>query len=501
MSSTGFQEKALQNRAAISLISPTSNERMPVKQRLLDGRQVSVPPHQVAVLSEQPNLVIVNPQTSTPAAWNGSESFVDFELPDQLHVVTGLNLAMTVNFSGTDAANTTTAAAAITTDATAATANAWEANGRKIGVGMPPTPYWCSRVEVYAGKDIIETIYNEALYNDAVAWRDIQNRREWSRDVNFTADVDTTMSATNALAITLPYRNSDGSDRISFSKFPNSTLLPDATSLPQSQFWNNGDSGKLFYLPLSCCLTQGKVFASGFVVPFKVRVYFAPSITSSVSPSISSATPTVLAPAGTAAPTLNQVQLWVSEQQLSSVNFEAKLREHRNGNVLYKFVMKNRFQQAITTPTGTTPTTVQLKAFKSLSSGLVLTITKAQPSIAQCQERCEVQQIQLLDAVGRRITEVQPDALNRRFVFPRHIASDYSVYREQYLVPFSSDFGETVRNAVNLGYNQMTTLEQLQFILTAAGQATAGANCMINIYSYDYATLACNGGVPQVSYT
>jgi len=457
MSSTGFQERALQNRSAISIISPTSNERLPVRQRLLDGRVVSVPPHQVAVLSEQPNLVLVNPQTSVPTgAFAGSETFCDFELPDQLHIITGLTVAFNMGFSDNS------------------------------GCALAPTPYWCSRIEIYAGKDIIETLYNEAVYNDAIAWRDIQNRREWADPLNFTADLDTALP----LALQLPYENT-------------STLV-DGNGNPTPLLWNNTDNGTIFYLPLSCCLTQGKVFASGFVVPFRVRLYFAPRI---VDTSVGS---------NTTQPTLQQVQIWVSEQQLSSVNFEAKLREHRNGNVLYKFVMKDRYMVAFnSTPLSAFIT--QLKAFKSLCAGLVFTLTdqdqntnpnKAQlrsPTVAgtgsslwsasQSSNLGTITQAQLLDAVGRRMTEVLPDTVLRRFVFPKHISSDYSVYKQQYIFPFSSDFGETVRNGVNLGYAQLTTLEQLSITPIGAGSV------MLTIYAYNYATLSCNGGVPQITYT
>jgi hypothetical protein len=458
MSSTGFQERALQNRSAISIISPTSNERLPVRQRLLDGRVVSVPPHQVAVLSEQPNLVLVNPQTSIPSgAFAGAETFCDFELPDQLHIITGLTVAFNMNFTDNS------------------------------GVCLAPTPYWCSRIEVYAGKDIIETLYNEAVYNDAIAWRDIQNRREWADPLNFTADLDTALP----LALQLPYENT-------------STLV-NAVGTPSPLKWSSADNGTIFYLPLSCCLTQGKVFASGFVVPFRIRLYFAPRIVDTSQ-------------GGTAQPTLNQVQVWVSEQQLSSVNFEAKLREHRNGNVLYKFVMKDRYMIAFNA-TANNAFITQLKAFKSLCAGLVFTITdqdqntnpnKAQLrsptvagagtggsgwSVSQSSSEGTITQAQLLDAVGRRMTEVLPDRVLRRFIFPKHISSDYSVYKQQYIFPFSSDFGETVRNGVNLGYAQLTTLEQLSVT------PIAGGSCMLTIYAYNYATLSCNGGVPQITYT
>jgi hypothetical protein len=457
MSSTGFQERALQNRSAISLISPTSNERLPVKQRLLDGRVVSVPPHQVAVLSEQPNLVIVNPQTSVPSgAFAGAETFCDFELPDQLHIITGLNIAFNMNFSDPS------------------------------GCCLAPTPYWTSRVEIYAGKDIIETLYNEAIYNDAIAWRDIQNRREWADPLNFTADLDTTLP----LNLQLPYENT--------------STLTNAGS-PAPLVWGSADNGTIFYLPLSNCLTQGKVFASGFVVPFRIRVYFAPTIVDTSRGNTA------------CQPSLSQVQVWVSEQQLSSVNFEAKLREHRNGNVLYKFVMKDRYMVAFNASPGTSFIT-QLKAFKSLCAGLVFTITdqdgNTNPNKAQLRRptnagagggsswdsvsagsKGTITEAQLLDAVGRRMTEVLPDVVLRRFVFPKHISSDYGTYKQQYIMPFSSDFGETIRNGVNLGYSQLTTLEQLSLRPVSSGSV------MLTIYAYNYATLGCNGGVPQITYT
>jgi len=455
MSSTGFQERALQNRSAISIISPTSNERLPVRQRLLDGRVVSVPPHQVAVLSEQPNLVLVNPQTSVPTgAFGGAETFCDFELPDQLHIITGLTVAFNMRFSDNS------------------------------GCALAPTPYWCSRIEVYAGKDIIETLYNEAVYNDAIAWRDIQNRREWADPLNFTADLDTSLP----LNLQLPYENT-------------STLTNNGAPAPL--LWNSADNGDIFYLPLSCCLTQGKVFASGFVVPFRVRLYFAPTIRD-----------TSVNTGASTKPELSQVQIWVSEQQLSSVNFEAKLREHRNGNVLYKFVMKDRYMVAFNA-SATRPFITQLKAFKSLCAGLVFTLTdqdqNTNPNKAQLRSPTQadtasalwpqsssegtISQAQLLDAVGRRMTEVLPDVVLRRFIFPKHISSDYSVYKQQYIFPFSSDFGETVRNGVNLGYAQLTTLEQLS--ITPVGDGSV----MLTIYAYNYATLSCNGGVPQITYT
>jgi hypothetical protein len=504
MSSAGFQEVALQNRAAIGIISPTSTERQPVSVQLLDGRKASIPVHQVAVLSEIPNLVYVNPLTSYPSgAFNGSETFLDFEIPQQIHVLTGLNVRFTLGFDPS-------------------------------GAALAPTPYWCSRIETYAGKDLISTQYPESVYNDSIAWRDIQNRREWADPLNFTADLD----SAPPLALQLPYQNRG-------DVYPN----------PKFGSTQNGNAGASqdFYLPLTNCLTQARVFCAGFVVPFRIRLYLQPRITLNYAPSpltgivttiqttdsagnhvwtpdttnpttrgwIPSTVTTKVNEPNASVPnvtttyvgggvvTLQQIQLVVSEQAMAQVNFEQKMRVHRNGNVLYKVILADRYQNPFQTLNPGQSQNTQLKAFKSLSAGIVTTLLPQAafntPEMAQL--RLPIANLQLLDQMGRKLSEVIPDALFRRFIFPKHIASDYGTYQPQYLLPFSSDFGETAKNAVNLGYMQLTTLEQL--VITGAPaydvwsqvEIANWTNVMLNIHAYNYAAINCTGGVPAVTYT
>ena len=475
MSSAGFQEVALQNRAAIGIISPTSTERQPVSVQMLDGRKASVPVHQVAVLSEIPNIVYVNPLTSYPSgAFNGSETFLDFEIPQQIHVLTGLNVRFTLGFDTS-------------------------------GAALAPTPYWCSRIETYAGKDLISTQYPESVYNDSIAWRDIQNRREWADPLNFTADLD----SVPPLALQLPYQN-------------RGNVYPD----PKFGSTQNGNASgsQDFYLPLTNCLTQARIFCAGFVVPFRVRLYLQPRITLNFAPApetglvavvdgvptpggglIASSTGQV----GRGVISLQQIQLVVSEQAMAQVNFEQKMRVHRNGNVLYKCVIADRYQNPFQTLSPGQSQNTQLKAFKSLSAGIVTTLLPqaAFNTPEMSQIRFPIANLQLLDQMGRKLSEVIPDTIFRRFIFPKHIASDYGTYQAQYLLPFSSDFGETAKNAVNLGYMQLTTLEQL--VITAAPsynlwtEATEAnwTNVMLNIHAYNYAAINCTGGVPAVTYT
>lgn len=483
MSSAGFQEVALQNRAAIGIISPTSTERQPVTVQMLDGRKASVPVHQVAVLSEIPNIVYVNPLTSYPSgAFNGSETFLDFEIPQQIHVLTGLNVRFTLGFDNS-------------------------------GAALAPTPYWCSRIETYAGKDLISTQYPESVYNDSIAWRDIQNRREWADPLNFTADLDSVPPLLNQL----PYQN-------------RGNVYPDP--LYGSTQNGNASGSQDFYLPLTNCLTQARIFCAGFVVPFRVRLYLQPRITLNFAPDAANGLvntfggiPVVTYPGNgliassisTGAPNgcgggvinLMQIQLVVSEQAMAQVNFEQKMRVHRNGNVLYKCVIADRYQNPFQTLSPGNSFNTQLKAFKSLSAGIVTTLLPQAafntPEMAQI--RFPIANLQLLDQMGRKLSEVIPDTIFRRFIFPKHIASDYGTYQAQYLLPFSSDFGETAKNAVNLGYMQLTTLEQL--VITAAPAYNLWTqdseqnwlNVMLNIHAYNYAAINCTGGVPAVTYT
>lgn len=496
MSSAGFQEVALQNRAAIGIISPTSTERQPVSVQMLDGRKASVPVHQVAVLSEIPNIIYVNPLTSYPSgAFNGSETFLDFEIPQQIHVLTGLNVRFTLGFDSS-------------------------------GAALAPTPYWCSRIETYAGKDLISTQYPESVYNDSIAWRDIQNRREWADPLNFTADLD----SAPPLKLQLPYQN-------------RGNVYPDSTYGSTQN--GNASASQDFYLPLTNCLTQARIFCAGFVVPFRVRLYLQPRITLNYAPHVEtgkvnvngSGVPYTLSNGGVANDpedpawvgfipsaqsvggtlegggviSLQQIQLVVSEQAMAQVNFEQKMRVHRNGNVLYKCVIADRYQNPFQTLSAGQSQNTQLKAFKSLSAGIVTTLLpqSAFNTPEQAQMRLPIANLQLLDQMGRKLSEVIPDTIFRRFVFPKHIASDYGTYQPQYLLPFSSDFGETAKNAVNLGYMQLTTLEQL--VITAASsydyytlepkELDNWTNVMLNIHAYNYAAINCTGGVPAVTYT
>ena len=428
----GFQEKALQNRAAIAHISPTSNERMSVRTKTLDGRAIAVPPHQVAVLSEQPKVVYVNPQSAVPTTWAGSETYIDFQIPPELHILTGLVLRLPV-------------------DVGAGTASA-----------VPPTPWWVSRIEVQAGKDTIETLYPEHLTMSAIGTKSYQEQLVDAPVLNYVANTYATTSA----------------------------LTPSTTY--------DSDTNPGFYLPINCSLTQGKVFVSGFITPFRLRIFFPAVLNVSADGGGTTYAKPVLR---------NNVQLYCYEQELSAINYEAKLREHRNGAVSYKVIINDRYTEAYNNLAPSQTFNQQLKAFKSLSAGLLIYLTPqpANQNDAQAKwnSRVQVQSMELLDNVGRRMTETLRDDWLRWFVWGQNFNSNFGSVKPTYLIPFSSDVGETMKNGVNLGYEQLTTLEQLKFITPSNLPYSSGSlyQYYINITSLNYAMLECNAGVPRVVFT
>ncbi len=98
------------------------------------------PSHQLCAESpSQPKYIYVNRATGMPSAWLGSETWVEFEIPHEIRVWQGTTVSFDITTAG--------------------------------GVGLPPTPFWISRHEVYLGSDLIETVYANEHYHEVVGFR------------------------------------------------------------------------------------------------------------------------------------------------------------------------------------------------------------------------------------------------------------------------------------------------------------------------------------------
>ena len=129
------------------------------------GSKMYKPDHQVCDDNPQnPRYVYVNRTTSLPSAWQGSETWVEFEIPQELGVWSGSTAWFDVTVTGT--------------------------------VQAPPTPYWISRHELYLGSDLLETVYANEHYHEVVGLRSSQDLDQINELVNINTDYTYTTSIT-----------------------------------------------------------------------------------------------------------------------------------------------------------------------------------------------------------------------------------------------------------------------------------------------------------------
>lgn len=143
----------------------------PVKQDVPTGNgrttRVWRPAHQVERRGGNlPKNHFVPPQAGNPnGAWLTSGTYLDYEIPRDIGVVSGLNLRFTTN-------NTATAL---------------------LG---PPTAYWIQQVEFYLGSNLIETLYPHEIYNETTGFR-TKDGQDASNEVELVNLVDNTTIDSN----------------------------------------------------------------------------------------------------------------------------------------------------------------------------------------------------------------------------------------------------------------------------------------------------------------
>lgn len=113
------------------------------------------PTHQTCSDAPQkPRYVYVQRSTALPSAWSGGETWVEFELPQTLGVVSRAIVRFSVSASASAVA--------------------------------VPTPYWVSRVETALGNDILETAYATDIYNEVVGFQSPQEIDNLNEVLNLT---------------------------------------------------------------------------------------------------------------------------------------------------------------------------------------------------------------------------------------------------------------------------------------------------------------------------
>ena len=401
-----------------------------------DKKSVAMPTHQLAKAEYPPRYIYVIRDTSLPTAFSGSESWCEFSLPREMGVLDSMRLAIDVTLS-------------------AATV-------------LMPTPYWASRVEYYWGSDLVETVYNDDLYNEVVGFQTTQYRGEISSQLNL---------------------DKTGGDL-------QTTAVPSGTAR--------------FYLPLVSHLSSMRPFVRGFDAVLKVRVYFAPSITADPVLTASNPSPTV---------TLNEVQLYVCESQMSRAEAEKTEKLHKQGVVQYAGIFRERQSDALSF-NSSGPTPQYLRSFKNDAAALGIYIQTQNGSNSSDIVKAPVKDITLQDAVGNKLTEQNSSDFLKSFIFTDQVDSPWTTLSAKqqpnganfYLVPFTSSFQDTLRTGNNYGKRTMTSQERLIFTPVNVGTApvsaigptwnpttaaTVGgtpASAIVNVVSYSYGFIICKGG-------
>ena len=135
------------------------------------GRTVYKPSHQACKDTPvAPNYVYVQRTTALPSAWQGSETFAEFEIPQSLGVVD----QFIVRFQVTVATASTT---------------------------LPNTPFWVSRIEEYIGNDLLATTYANDQYNETVGFMNAGELLQMGQLMNMGISANTEAYGPQALSV------------------------------------------------------------------------------------------------------------------------------------------------------------------------------------------------------------------------------------------------------------------------------------------------------------
>ena len=371
-------------------------------------RAIFKPSHQACKETPvAPNYVYVQRTTALPSVWSGSETFADFELPQSLGVVDQLIVRFQV---------------AVATSS----------------VVLPPTAFWCSRIEEYIGQDLLATTYANEQYNEGVGFLTPTQLEQMATAMNLASGTATTTYGNGTIATGTSY----------------------------------------FYLPLAAsAFNTMNPCVAGFNAKLRVRLYFPSSSIASGSGTISLTDCLLIA------------------RELKSPNLEAVVRAHQRGVVDYNVIVRERQLDQTTLVSGTT-TPLYLRSFKNDSAGLLVYITAQSPSNADLYKRYSVQDVQLLDQVNNRLTEIIRQDFNAPFVWTDAVESAFTTsaasndsFNKVMILPFSADFQQTATTGCDFGKYPLSTLEKLQLTpdpTTSSGTGLGAMSVFTISYSYGH---------------
>ena len=405
------------------------------------------------MLSSIPKVWEVLPLTA-PAdePWNGTEGYVEFELPEHLGKLTDMIVQFEVKRKrvGSPAAAIVVSATGSTgPTATGPTATSPTASST---VKFTPTTFWFKSVALLYNGQEIERVDSDDIHNETI---------NYCTDQQFnTIRSLCNVSATGGL---------------------------EAGSAQGTEY---GASQK-FYLPLwANFASTAQLFPAGFGSGWRFRCTFAPNVYAGGSTGVTGGN---LQLAG------DKLKLFVVEQQLDDGVFNSLKSAHQSG-IVYRSVLRNKFTKTESNIPTSADYSAVLTTFTTDTAALVLYVKPVDAAGATALNRHSLNWVGLRNKNNAEITINIPSDLLEGFIMPQQIPlasiladSRSATLNNHYLLCFASNLLSVLETGAMLGGYKMDGGSRVVF-----RPDVALSDVTVAVLSYDYAKMSVRGGVPTI---
>ena len=319
-------------------------------------------------------------------------------------------------------------------------------SGGHVSTGyLAPTPYFVTRIDYMLGGQVIETQYNDTLFQESVAFQTDQEFKQTAALYN----VD-----------------------------------PATGGLKQYTQPGTASNSVTYWLNLTGFLPSLQPVVAGFSAEWRVRLYLAPNLWAAKGTTLNGVSTSQYLSVSLAA-----LYLWVEEAGVSQAAMAEMLSKHQTG-INYRSTIRNVW--SITQPSlvsGQDNTQV-MNAFSADSSALWLYLKKTSLDPAWSLQRYGLNNMWLQDQSSRQLTQVLPASFVENFisvaVMPITSVYTNSATFNTYIFPFCSSLDRVLHSNKVLGGYKLTGNEKVVINPTAATAAVSGAGLLQTVVSWDY---------------
>jgi hypothetical protein len=368
------------------------------------GATVSIPAHQAGGRPKYIPKVSYLPTRSgdTSQVWKSSGVFLDFLLPKNVGILNNVRFRFQVN----------------------------NASGAQP---VPPTCQWVQQIEIMVGTTIVETLFPNDLLTEVAGFMGTDE--------------------TNAKNIEL------------------------AMYTATQAYGHQAPAGsRYYYLPFNNALTCSRLYVSGVDDDITYRVYFPPNMFPSTF-------------------TMTNCVLEINEDVPVDQVEVQKLRDAHKRGIVYNTVVRQRQQTVVTKNDTASNMNIDLTGIVGKSAGLVVyadvavvpgagnlndptgngstvngsgvTVPGTVPANQLLGWRLPIGTLEIDDQMGNKRTEQLQGLAQQSFVWWDHVGTEFAnnVNYNTYLLPFATNFKNTVEEGANYGYLNFDGTDRL--VLTA----------------------------------